>query len=105
MQTEVVNRTIEVYLRCFTSDKPKEWVCWISWAAYCCSTSVHSAIKMSPFKAVYGHAPPIFLSYMPGTTQVDWEEQELKCRDQILKRLTEHLQAAQVRTRKYHDAH
>lgn len=29
MQTEVVNQTIEMYLRCFTSHKPSEWVHWL----------------------------------------------------------------------------
>lgn len=31
-QTEVVNRTVEMYLRCFTSHNQKEWVRWIPWA-------------------------------------------------------------------------
>lgn len=33
---------------------------------------------MSPFEAVYDHAPPTLLSYVPGMTHVDSVEQELK---------------------------
>ncbi|XP_057992322.1 uncharacterized protein LOC131173819 [Hevea brasiliensis] len=36
-QTEVVNHTIEMYLRCFVGDKPTSWVDWLPWAEYCSS--------------------------------------------------------------------
>ena len=33
-QTEVVNRGVETYLRCFCNEKPKEWVKWLPWTEY-----------------------------------------------------------------------
>lgn len=68
-QTEVVNRIIEVYLRCFTSDHPRRWVQWISWAEYCYNTRYHSALKTTPFEVVYG-CPPRLLNYCPSTIKL-----------------------------------
>ena len=53
-QSEVVNRTLEMYLRCFTSSRPKEWLKWLPWAEFCYNTSWHSVIKKTPFEVVYG---------------------------------------------------
>ncbi|KAL5751080.1 hypothetical protein ACOSP7_025683 [Xanthoceras sorbifolium] len=69
-QSEVVNRTLEIYLRCFTSSQPKDWMKWLTWAEYCYNTSWHTTIKMSPFEVVYGCPPPTLLSYVPGTAKV-----------------------------------
>ncbi|KAJ8751592.1 hypothetical protein K2173_016841 [Erythroxylum novogranatense] len=70
-QTEVVNRTLEQYLRCYTSDRPKKWKEWLPWAEYSYNTSCHSSTKLSPFQAVYGIPPPSLIRYVPGTANVD----------------------------------
>ena len=67
----MVNRCLENYLGCFTSDKPKEWTKWLPWVEWWYNTSYHSSIKMTPFEAVYGRTPPTITKYMPGSSKVD----------------------------------
>ena len=55
-QSEVVNRTLKMYLRCFTSYNPKVWLKWLTWAEYCYYTSWPSTIR-TPFEVVYGRLP------------------------------------------------
>ncbi|KAH9699581.1 hypothetical protein KPL71_024420 [Citrus sinensis] len=64
-QTEVVNRTLEQYLRCFAGDQPRKWLEWIPWAEFSYNTAIHSSTKLSPFEAVYGIPPPSLLTYVP----------------------------------------
>jgi hypothetical protein len=33
-QTEIVNKALETYLRCFSALKPNDWFRWLSWAEY-----------------------------------------------------------------------
>jgi hypothetical protein len=104
-QTEVVNRTLEMYLRCFTSSRPKEWARWIPWAQFCYNSSVHSSTKKTPFEVVYGRKPPTLLSYVAGTAKTEAVDKELLTRDEILKELRQNIQQAQVRMKQNADKH
>lgn len=102
-QTEVVNRTLEMYLRCFTSSQPKEWGKWLAWAEYSYNTSWHSTINTTPFNMVYGRDPPTLLTYVPGTAKVESVEKELVARDHVLKDVREHIKLAQESMKKTYD--
>jgi hypothetical protein len=102
-QTEVVNRTIEMYLRCFTSSSPKQWAKWLPWVEYCYNTGYHSATKRTPFQIVYGRPPPSMLPYVPGTTKSAAVEDTLRVRDEISQEVRQHLFDAQNRMKQVYD--
>ena len=79
-QTKVVNKSLEHYLRAFVADKPQSWVEWLPLAEFWFNTNFHVSLKMTPFEALYGFAPPRLLDYIPGTTKVDSVEVHLKTR-------------------------
>ena len=56
-QTERVNQSLEMYLRCSTHDNPKNWYSWLALAEFWYNTSHHASIGCSPFKALYNHEP------------------------------------------------
>jgi hypothetical protein len=92
-----------MYLRCFTSNQPKEWGKWLAWAEYSYNTSWHSTIKTTPFEVVYGREPPTLLTYLPGTAKVEAVGKELLARDQVLKELKNHIKSAQERMKQLYD--
>ncbi|MCH81746.1 Ty-3/gypsy retroelement polyprotein [Trifolium medium] len=65
-QTEIVNKSLETYLRCMCGDQPKTWLQWLSLAEYWYNTNFHSAIHTTPYEVVYGQPPPVHLPYIPG---------------------------------------
>jgi hypothetical protein len=104
-QTEVVNRIIEMYLRCFTSSMPRDWVRWLPWVEFRYNTSLHSALGCTPFQVVYGREQPTLLSYVPGTSRVAEVEQLLVDIDKMVNEAREHLKEAQARMKKIYDQH
>jgi hypothetical protein len=66
-QSEIVNKTISIYLRCITGDRPRAWLDWLPWAEYCYNTSYHSSLQTTPFQVVYGRPPPVLVPYIAGT--------------------------------------
>lgn len=67
-QTEVVNRSVEHFLRCYVADKPTNWTELLHWAEWWYNTTFHATIKMTLFQAVYGTPPPSIQRYIPGST-------------------------------------
>ncbi|CAA7049897.1 unnamed protein product [Microthlaspi erraticum] len=104
-QTEVVNRTLEMYLRCVTGDAPRKWLTWLPWVEYCYNTSFHTSLKTTPFRLVYGRDPPRLLDYTAGSSQLDEVDVALEQRDEFLEMARERLLEAQQRMKAVYDNH
>lgn len=102
-QTEVVNRCLETYLRCFAHEKPRILSTFLHWAEFSFNTGYHSAANTTPFKVVYGRDPPSISPFVPGETKIADLEVQLIERDAAIKVLKEHLQRAQHRMKKQAD--
>lgn len=94
-QTEVVNRCLEAYLRCFASEQPKTWSYWLPWAELWYNTTFHVSTGTTPFQVVYGRPPPTITRFMEGETKVEAVARELQERDEALAQLKYHLSKAQ----------
>ncbi|WOH08030.1 hypothetical protein DCAR_0727466 [Daucus carota subsp. sativus] len=103
-QTEIVNKGLETYLRCFVGDKPRTWAQWLSWAEYSYNTSPHCSTKLSPFKVLYGRDPPHLMRVGRGQTFVDSLDELLQERDAMLAELHYNLMKAQQVMKRAADA-
>lgn len=68
-QIKVLNRSLETYLRCFTTDQTKCWFKFLHFVEFWYKSSLHSTIKMSSFEALYGRSPPTLLNYTKGSLE------------------------------------
>nr|GEW36501.1 Ty3/gypsy retrotransposon protein [Tanacetum cinerariifolium] len=90
-QTEVVNCGLKRYLCVMVSNRPQQWVKFLSWAEYCYNTSYHNSIKMSPFQALYVRLPLAMIPYPPGSSKVVAFDEVLSERDELLQQLRHNL--------------
>ncbi|MCH85336.1 enzymatic polyprotein, partial [Trifolium medium] len=62
-ETEIVNKVLQQYLRCFVHDQPRKRGLFLHWAEWHYNTVVHTSTGFSPFQVVYGRAPPALVDY------------------------------------------
>lgn len=86
-QTEVTNRSVEQYLRCFVHQWPRKWSCYLPWVEYQYNTTYHISTGMTPFQALYGRLPPPIPMYTEGLSPVHEVDQKLINRDELLRQL------------------
>jgi hypothetical protein len=102
-QTERVNQCLEQYLRCMAFGEPKKWASWLSTAEWWYNCSYHTAIKMSPFEALYEYPPPS-LAGLPVDPTLSKEAQDtLTEKDHMITVLQQNLAQAQHYMKKYAD--
>jgi len=102
-QTEAANRVIAMYLRCFTGDRPRDWLRWLPWAEYTYNTAYQSSLRDTPFKVVYGRDPPTIWSYEPGKTRVAAVARSMADREEFLADVRYRLEQAQAIHKKHYD--
>jgi len=104
-QSEVLNKTLEMYLCCLCYDNPKIWVSMLPWAQYWYNTSYHSAIKMTPYKALYGRDPPSLVRYEASPQDESSLQEMLVTCDRWLQELKRNLYKSQEYMKHYADRH
>jgi hypothetical protein len=104
-QTEAANKVITMYLRCFTGDRPRQWLRWLPWAEYIYNTAYQSALHDTPFRVVYGRDPPSIRSYEPGDTRVAAIAKSMAERDEFLADVRLRLEQAQAVYKRHYDKH
>jgi len=56
-QMERINQELEQYLRVFIDHRQEQWLDWLGMVEFMYNNKIHTATKISPFKANYGQDP------------------------------------------------
>ena len=102
-QTEVVNKCLEGYLRCYVGDKQSQWCKWVHLAEQWYNTAYHTSIKMSPFRALYGYEPPSLKDQLFQTSRVPAAQELVQKSKEIIKMLKDNLDTARNRMKQQAD--
>ncbi|CAL1369565.1 unnamed protein product [Linum trigynum] len=103
-QTEVVNRCLEQYLRCFAHQQPRKWLAMLPWAELWYNSTYHRTIQTTPFEALYGMPPPSLVLYQSGASPVDAVDRWLGARNKALEQLKNNLAAVNNKMKQLADA-
>ncbi|RVW14863.1 Transposon Tf2-11 polyprotein [Vitis vinifera] len=103
-QTEVVNRCVEQYLRCFVHQWPRKWSTYLAWAEYWYNTTYHASTKMTPYQALYGRLPPLIPAYPEGLSPVHEVDQTLLHCDELFHQLKTNLEISMNRMKQQADS-
>ena len=95
-QTEIVNKFLEGYLRCFVYDKQTQWVKWLPLVEWLYNTSFHTAAKMTPFIALYGYHPRSITSSLRKNSKVQVVEYHIEHQQENLQPLKDNLDRKSV---------
>lgn len=101
-QTERLNGVLEQYLRAFCSYRQDDWSDLLPLAEFSYNSSVHSALNVSPFFALYGYNPR-FDPTAPNQSEVPRAEFQVRDRQQLHKWLQSNMEHAQSQYKKYAD--
>lgn len=104
-QTEKVHQCLENYLRSMAFDKQRKWANYLSLAEWWYNSNFHSAIKTSPFEALYGYPTPQLALGSAPRSQVESVNALLKDRQSTIAPLRSNLVKAQERMKKFADKH
>jgi putative transposase len=100
--TERTNRTLLAMLRATLSSNPGNWLELVPLVEFAYNSSMHTAIRMSPFEADIGYKPPSPLDLASGTQQL--QPCDLISKLQLVSRqVTEHLSQAQAKYEKQYN--
>jgi hypothetical protein len=103
-QTERVNQSLEQYLRSMAFLEPQKWSEWLPLAEWWYNSAYHTAIKTSPFQALYEYPPPQIQEIIIPEDALPETQATLREKDHMIKMLQKNLVYAQSRMKKFADA-